>query len=295
MTAMTDQPVDRGPRKQSYGVQVLDRIVAILNCFSNHTSERSFAELLQAVGLNKSTLYRLLEAMRSHDLIALDPPTGKYCLGMKLFELGMVSIGRLDVARVALPELETLVARVGETAHLCILDGSDVVYIAKVESKLSFRVPSNIGRRNPAYCTGVGKALLAHLPEQKLEEYLAQTEFRRFTRNTLTSPLALKRHFQQIRSQGYSVDDQEIEEGLRCIGAPVRDHTGEAIAAISVAGPATRMLKRNVRKLSSHVVAAADRISHRLGYVDREQDADTERNDRRGEKCRGKNEIGRND
>ena len=266
MHKLTDNPV---AIKRTYGVQVLDRMVAILHCFSNQTPERSFTEIMHQVRLHKSTLYRLLEALRAYDFISLDSATGKYVLGLRLFELGMVSIGRLEIGKLAMPVLETLVARVGETAHLCILDGNEVVYIAKVESKLPFRVPSNVGRRNPAYCTGVGKALLAHLSEEKLEAYLAQTPLRSFTKNTITSAVELKRHLQQLRARGYAIDDQEIDEGLRCIGAPVRNHTGEVVAAISIAGPATRIAKRNVREFASYVTAAADSISRQLGYAGR--------------------------
>jgi IclR family KDG regulon transcriptional repressor len=245
---------------------VLDRIVDILNCFSDQHAERSFTDIICQVRLNKSTVYRLLEAMREYDLIATDRSTGKYFLGMRLFELGMVSIGRLEIGKVATPLLETLVDRVGETAHLGVLDGYEAVYIAKVESRLPFRIPSDIGRRYPAYCTGVGKALLAHLPEEKLESYLTHTPLRGFTRNTITSPIELKRHFQQIRTQGYAIDNQEIDEGLRCVGAPIRDHSGKVVAAISIAGSATRITKRNVREMASYVIATAESISRQLGY-----------------------------
>jgi len=255
-----------GKKKRTYGIQVLDRIVNILNCFSDQHPEISFSEIIQQVRLNKSTVYRLLEAMREYDLIATDRSTGKYFLGMRLFELGMVSIGRLEIGKIATPLLETLVDHVGETAHLGILDGDEAVYIAKVESRLPFRVPSDVGRRYPAYCTGVGKALLAHLPEEKLEAYLTHTSLHGFTRYTITSPIELKRHFQQIRTQGYSIDNQEIDESLRCVGAPIRDHSGKVVAAISIAGPATRITKRNVREMASYVTDCAESISRQLGY-----------------------------
>jgi len=259
-------PANRDGRRRIYRVQVLDRIMRILNCFRHEAPERTFAEIIGEVKLDKSTLYRLLEALRSHELIAVDRMTGKYSLGMKLFELGAVSINRLEASKLAMPALERLAEQTGETAHLCVLDGSEVIYIAKVESKLAFRMPSNIGRRNLAYCTGVGKALLAYLAEEQLETYLAQTPLRRFTRNTIISPAKLERHLLQIRSRGYSVDDQEIEEGLRCIGAPVRDHSGSVVAAISIAGPAMRIAKKNVTDLAACVMDAADEISEQLGF-----------------------------
>src|SRR5262245_3043917 len=161
-----------------YFSQVLDRVIQILNCFSEQNLELSFTDLLNRLELNRSTLYRLLEAMRSYRLIELDKSNSKYHLGIKLFELGSLSIRRFDINRYAHPFLEMLVKQTGETAHLCALDGSDIIYIAKVESTQALRIPSSVGRKNPAYCTGVGKAILAHLSEEELQTYLAQTELK---------------------------------------------------------------------------------------------------------------------
>ena len=144
--------------------------MAILSCFTHQYPQRTFAELLRQVKLDKSTLYRLLEALRSYEVIAVDRGNGKYSLGMKLFELGTISVDRLEVSQLAMPALEWLAEQTGETAHLCVLDRSEVLYIAKVESRHPFHVPSSIGRRNLAYCTAVGKALLAFLPEQRLDD-----------------------------------------------------------------------------------------------------------------------------
>ena len=253
-------------KKHVYRVQVLDRIMAILGCFTHENPERTFADILRQVKLDKSTLYRLLEALRSHDVIAADRVNGKYSLGMRLFELGTISIDRLEVSQLAMPALEWLVDQTGETAHLCVLDRSEVLYIAKVESRLPFHIPSNIGRRNLAYCTAVGKALLAYLPEQRLDEYLSNTPLRKFTENTITSHAELKKRLAQIRSRGFSTDNQEMEEGLRCIGAPVRDHSATVVAAISLAGPATRVTKKNRAELAAYVMVAAGRVSASLGF-----------------------------
>jgi len=256
----------REAKKRIYSSQVLDRVMQILRCFSNEEPELRFTELADRVELHRSTLYRLLEAMRGYGLIEIDKETGKYRLGLKLFELGAIAVGRLEIGKCAIPVLEKLVEQTGETAHLCVLDGSDVVYVAKVECKQPLRIPSGVGRRNPAYCTGVGKAILAFLPEDELESYLAKTEMRAFTRKTITSPAELKRQLRLTRARGYSVDDQEIDDGIRCVGAPVRDHRGVVVAAISIAGPSIRITKERVPELASYVVEAANNISEQLGY-----------------------------
>ncbi|WP_324094162.1 IclR family transcriptional regulator [Candidatus Binatus sp.] len=185
---------------------------------------------------------------------------------MKLFEIGSLAAGRFALERHAHPTLEHLATVSGETAHLCVLDGSDVVYVAKVECTRTLRIPSAVGQRNPAYCTGVGKAILAFLTPEQIESYIASTPLKPFTRKTLISSKELKANLGQVTVQGYAVDDQEREEGVRCVAAPVRDHAGEVIAAISIAGPSIRVTKERIAGLASHVVQAADEISAAIGY-----------------------------
>src|SRR5260370_24007038 len=247
-------------------MKVVDRVMQILNCFTNENQELRFADLSAQLGLHKSTLYRLLEAMRSYGLIELDGTTGKYHPGLKLFELGMLAVGRLEISKSAIPALERLVEQTGENAHLCVLDGYEVVYVAKVESKQTLRMPSNVGRRNPAYCTGVGKALLAQMSEEEIEAYLAQTSLQAFTKKTIVLPAELKRQLKEVLARGYSVDDEEISEGLRCVGAAVRDHNGQVIAAISIAGPTMRITKNKIPELAAYVKEAANSIYEQLAY-----------------------------
>jgi len=254
------------PRARTYSSQVLDRVVHILECFGPDRTDLRLAEIAATTGLHKSTLYRLLEAMRSHRLIGFDTASGRYHPGLKLFEIGSLAAGRFALERHAHPTLEHLATVSGETAHLCVLDGSDVVYVAKVECTRTLRIPSAVGQRNPAYCTGVGKALLAFLAPQQLQAYLARTTLKPFTQRTLTSGAELKANLRQVAMQGYAVDDQEREEGVRCVAAPVRDHSGEAVAAISIAGPSIRVTKERIAELAGHVVRAGDEISAALGY-----------------------------
>jgi IclR family KDG regulon transcriptional repressor len=252
---------------RTYSSQVLDRVVQILNCFGPERTDLRLVEIAGITKLHKSTLYRLLEAMRSHRLVGLDENSGAWHLGMKLFEMGSRAVERLALDKHAHPILDRLADMSGETAHLCILNGSDVVYIAKVECTRTLRIPSAVGQRNPAYCTGVGKAILAHLAPEQLAAYIAETPLQPFTKKTLTSGSELKANLRQIVAQGYAIDDQEREEGVRCVAAPVRDHSGRVIAAISIAGPTMRVTKERVSELAAHVIRAANEISARLGYA----------------------------
>jgi DNA-binding IclR family transcriptional regulator len=251
---------------RTYSSQVLDRVVEILECFTPDRTDLRLVEIAEATGLHKSTLYRLLEAMRAHRLIGFDAESGRYHPGLKLFEIGSLAAGRFALERHAHPTLERLATVSGETAHLCVLDGSDVVYVAKVECTRTLRIPSALGQRNPAYCTGVGKAILAFLTRAQLESYLASTRFKPFTRKTLTSVAELKANLRQIAARGYAIDDQEREEGVRCVAAPVRDRTGEVIAGISIAGPSTRVTKERIAELANHVMRAAAEVSAGMGF-----------------------------
>jgi DNA-binding IclR family transcriptional regulator len=251
---------------QKYSSQVLDRAVCILECFRPDRTDLRLVEIANATGLHKSTLYRLLEAMRSHRLIGFDAESGRYYPGLRLFEIGSLAAGRFDLERHAHPTLEHLATVSGETAHLCILDGSDVVYVAKVECTRTLRIPSAVGQRNPAYCTGVGKAILAFLAPRQLESYLASTPLEPYSKRTLTSTSDLMANLRQVATQGYAFDDEEREEGVRCVAAPVRNHAGAVVAAISIAGPSIRVTRQRIGALAGQVMRAAEEISAGLGY-----------------------------
>jgi DNA-binding IclR family transcriptional regulator len=152
-----------------------------------------------------------------------------------------------------------------ETVHLVVYDHGEVVYIDKVESPNTIRMFSQVGRRNPAYCTAVGKAFLAYLPEAAFDEVVARGLTHR-TDNTRTTPEALRADLELIRQRGYAVDDIENEPEVRCVGAPIFDYSGRAIAAASVSGPATRVTGERVPELGRVVKGATEKISERLGF-----------------------------
>jgi DNA-binding IclR family transcriptional regulator len=254
-------------KRTTYTTQLLNRIMAILVCFENGENELRLTDVVRKTKLHKSTLYRLLEAMRAHGLIGLDQTSGRYHLGLRLFELGTIAMGRLDLDRLGQLVLETLAQQTGETAHLCILDGSDIVAIAKVESRSALHIRSATGYRTTAYSTAAGKTLLADLTGEELDAYIARTPLVAFTRNTITSGVRLRAELKTIAEQGYSVDHEEHEEGVRCVAAPVRDHTGRAVAAISVLAPSIRLTSRKrTAEVTRMTIEAAAALSGRLGY-----------------------------
>jgi len=252
--------------KSPYQVQVLDRALAILDLLSDVGPDLSLAEISDKLGLHKSTVHRLIMVLERQKLIERNSVNGRYRLGLKLFELGTRAVSQLDLRERARPVLERLVLETSETVHLGILDDTDVLYLDKVEPARSVRMASSVGRRNPVYCTAMGKAILAYLPESQVEAIVHKRGLKAMTANTITSYLDLKTELAAIRDCGYAVDNEEIEEGVRCVGCVVRDFSGGPIGAISVSGPAFRISREKAKSLSRAVIAAANTLSAELGF-----------------------------
>jgi len=249
-----------------YRVQVLDRTVGILQALADSHTDLGPAEIAQRLSLHKSTTHRLLASLERYGYIHRQPTTGKYGLGLKLFELGSRAVARLSLHGYAQPLLEELVAETAETAHLAVMDRGQMVSVVIAESPWTVRTPATVGRRTPMHCTAVGKAMLATLPEPALHAFFEHYALQAYTRKTLTTPLALACDLDKIRKRGYAVDDEEMEDGLRCVGAAVRNHSGNPIGSISIVGPAFRIGRSRFTALGRVVVTAAGRVSASLGY-----------------------------
>ncbi len=253
-------------RATTYRVQVLDRAFTILNALAEDGPELGLTELSGRLRLHKSTVHRLLMILEQNRYVEKNPSSAQYRLGWKLFELGMQAVARRDLFQLAPPVVEWLMAETGETAHLGILREGEVVSVVNAESQQTVRTPSTVGRRAPVHCTSLGKAILAFLPRPQVAEFVRTYGLRSYTRNTITRLSLLESELRRTRELGYAVDDEEREDGLRCIGAPVRDHTGRVVAAISIAGPAFRVGQDRLPALAAAVMSAAARLSASLGY-----------------------------
>jgi DNA-binding IclR family transcriptional regulator len=249
-----------------YKVQVLDRALAALAILAASSSDCSLAELCPALKLHKSTVHRLMMVLEQHRLVVKNPETGRYRLGLRLYELGSRAIDGLDLRGRARPYLDRLQTEFGETVFFCILDEGQVFYVEKVESQRSVRTACTVGSRAPAYCTAVGKAMLAELPEAEVSKIVRRWGLKPVTANTITTAGALKTELKAVRTRGYAIDDEEKEEGLRCIGAAVRSHSGKLAAAMSVSGPAFRMTKQRVPEIGRALIEATSKLSTELGY-----------------------------
>src|SRR5437016_3518226 len=252
--------------RSPYRVQVLDRALAALEILAGRSSECSLAEICTTMKLHKSTVHRLMMVLEQHRLVDKNPDTGRYGLGLKLFELGSKAAGAVDFRRHAKPYLDRLQHELGETVFFCILDDGQVFYLEKIESQQSVRTACVVGSRAPVHCTAVGKAMLAELTEAEVNEIIRQWGLKAITVNTITTSSALKAELRAIRSRGYAIDNEEKEAGLRCVSAAVRGDSGKLLAALSVSGPAFRLTQERVPSIGKAVMQAASELSRELGY-----------------------------
>jgi DNA-binding IclR family transcriptional regulator len=222
------------------------------------------ADLVEQSGLPRPTALRLLEALRDHEVVQLTS-SGAYVLGPRLAVWGQQYLEGLDLRAQAEDIMDSLASETRETCFLGVRDGNQVLYVAKADSPQAVRPAARVGSRNPLHSTAIGKALLAFGPEQLIEPYLQEPLVTK-TPNTTTDPRRLLAEFDLIRQRGYSTDDVENEDGVRCVGAPVRDHTGLTVAATSVSAPAYRFDLEDLPRLAPHVIAAARELSRRIGF-----------------------------
>ncbi len=254
------------PKPKRMRLSSVANAIRLTKAFSEQEYEMGISALALRLGLAKSTVHRLATTLVEYDMLEQNRETGKYRLGLAFFELGTLVRRKMDVTTEAQGEIHALADSSGETVQLAILDHLTVLYIRIRESRQAVRLSSGLGSRAPAHCTGVGKALLAYQPSEIVQQVI-ENGLKRHTENTITDPEKLRAELASIRARGYAIDDEEIEVGLRCVAAPIRDHSGRVVAAISVAAPVQRMSKKQVQASIPSVVAAAENISRRLGYI----------------------------
>ena len=252
-------------RSEVYRSQVLDRTFQILDILEDGMGQ-GVTELAEKLQLHKSTTHRLIMVLESSRYVEKDDATGKYRLGSRIIELGLSALARLDLYQIARPHLRELVAQTGETAHIGVMRDGEIVSLVNCESTQALRTPSTIGTRHPAHCSSLGKAILAFSSQEEVDRFLGGRTLERYTRNTITSQDLFRKEADAIRRIGYAIDDEEREDGLRCIGAPVFNCDSEVVAAVSIAGPVFRITRDRTSFLAAAVMKAAATISAALGY-----------------------------
>lgn len=268
---MTEKIETKGSgAKSGKQIQTIERAAMILDALSLNPRGMSIKGLSAELDLPKGTVYRLLSSLIHFGFARKDPGTRSYYLGFKLAELGHRLLNQFDIRMEARPELERLADQTRETVHLAILNQKDVVYIDKIESSsggIGLKMASTIGLRVPAHATSVGKVLLAELSEEALDALLGEEDLAGLTDRTITRLPDLKEHLEWVRVQGFALDDEENEQGIRCVAAPIRHESGQTVAAVSISTPAFRWdLIKMEDMLTREVIQTASRVSKKLGF-----------------------------
>jgi DNA-binding IclR family transcriptional regulator len=246
----------------TYKVQALDRAFAVLDLLGESETPLGLAQVAASLQLHKSTAHRFLMVLERHRMVERTA-NGKFRLGLRLFDFGNRAIEQYDLRDRAQPHLRRLVTETEETAHLALLEAARVIYIDKIEPTRSVRMITRIGASNPVHCTSVGKAILAFLPPERAADIIRRIRFERMTSRTE----ALRVELDKTRRRGYAVDDEELEEGLRCIAVPVLDAQRLPVAAVSVSGPSFRVTAQKLPAIANHLLQCVRGISVDMGYV----------------------------
>jgi DNA-binding IclR family transcriptional regulator len=248
-----------------YRLEAVDRVVDVLSALERKP-ESGLAEIARNAGLHEATTLRYLASLMRHEIVERVDGTRRYRLGPRLFELGQHVLSTRDPRGAAMPFMRQLLMRFDETVNLCMRQESKLVLIESLESTQSVRMGARVGQQDVWYASGLGKAILAELPDDEVRRILGRSPYPRRTVHTFTTTRDLRAELRRTRERGYAVDDEESQEGLRCVAACVFDHRGQASYAISLSGPAMRFSPEVIARMGSEVATAAADLSLRLGY-----------------------------
>lgn len=254
--------------KSEYMIQAVSHALDLLEQFhGDDVDELGVTELSKRLKLHKNNVFRLLATLESRGYIEQNRATENYRLGLKSLELGQTFIKKMGLLHQAKPVLEELVHESNETAYVAIFKDGYIVYLDVVETGLTVRVVSRVGTRLPSYCTAAGKVHLAYMSDEEIESYLPAQDLEAYTPHSITDREVLKRDLAKVAEQGYAFDIEELDIGVRCVAAPIRDYTRRIVGALSISGPATRFSDERLEKeLVPLVTRAADELSTRLGF-----------------------------
>jgi DNA-binding IclR family transcriptional regulator len=257
-------PSDEKERRQM--INSLGRGLQALTLLAQAEGPLGVTELAGLLGVDPSSSYRILATLEQHGFVAQQARGKKYVLGFAPLMLAEAVHRRLDAATLAGPYLSRLVRAVGESAHLAVLDGSQVIFVSRETATARLRVETTVGVPEPAHCTAVGKALLAGLAPAEVAALYPTGVLVRYTDQTITGLDELADELGRVRARGYAYDDQEVHPGVRCLAAPVRGHEGAVVAAMGLSGPTARITRERLPALASLVREAAASLSEELGY-----------------------------
>jgi len=244
----------------------VERALGMLEAVAHEPEGLSNAEISRKLEIPKSSASYILRTLVKHGYLNRDAHSGKYRVGLKILSLSRGALSGLDVREVALPIMRHLMEKTNLTCHLAILDGPEAVYIEKVEPQGFIRMDTWVGRRMRVHATSVGKALVAHIPQQQLEKILAERSMEKRTPKTITSLGRLLKELEKVRALGYAVDDEENNLGARCVGAPVFNQHGKIEASLGLSGTIHQVNEHTMPRTVEALKDAARHLSMQLGY-----------------------------
>jgi DNA-binding IclR family transcriptional regulator len=250
----------------SESIRAVERALDVLTCFSHQTPELTMTQIAEQSGINKSTVHRLLATLEGKRFVEREPATGVYRLGIRFLQMAYLTLEHNDLRRIAAPFLQKLSQQYRENINLAVLDGADVIYIDVVESPQRIKLAAAIGQRLPAFCTASGKAILACLPQEKVQRIL-ELGMPRYTQHTILSSEAFFEDMCHARKRGYATSEQEFEEGINAVAAPIFFGSNQPVGSISVAGPFYRFTHERMIEIGAVVVATAQEIAHEIQLV----------------------------
>ncbi len=254
-------------RAGRYTIAVLGKALDLIDLLDVHES-LTLTELSAHAGINKATALRVLANLEDRGYVERDAATARYRLGFRLLQLGTRMTEGLDLRTAGRPILQLLHAEYDETVNLAVPGADGIVYIDILQSARGLRMAATVGMRDAYHSSALGKAIMAHWPAATLDEFLPRHPPIRKTPNTIVEPEALARELAAVRERGYAIDDEENELGARCLGAPIFDHRGAVVAAISLSGPASRLSRDGFADIAQRLTTASRQLSARMGFKD---------------------------
>ncbi|MFC7395244.1 IclR family transcriptional regulator [Scopulibacillus cellulosilyticus] len=247
-------------------IKSVDKALTIIKIVSTRRDGFGVTELAEKLELNKSSIFRILATLTAHGFIEQDSETKKYRLGYQYLELSAKLLDSIDIRKEAMPFLRELEKITNEVIHLVIYSQKEAVYIEKLEGNETLRMHSQVGKRAPMHCTSAGKTILAYLPKEEVLSIVEQKGLPQHTKNTITNTEDLFKNLDEIKNKGYGIEQEENELGIRCVAAPIFNHTGKIAGAISISGPSIRMSEARISTLKDELMKVCNMLSTRLGY-----------------------------
>jgi DNA-binding IclR family transcriptional regulator len=244
----------------------ISRLFNVIEFMADSDDWVSLRTMAREIHINAASVFRILNTLKELGYVRQHPQNSKYQLTLKIAGISSQVLEKVQLRQIAHPFLQQLTSITNETTHLAILDGNEFIYIDKVDNTQAMRMRSMVGQRGRLYCTAVGKSLLAHYPEAELSQILNNLDFQPITKNTITDQKKFKEHLIRVKRQGFAIDDEENEIGIRCIGSPIYDHAGCLAGALSISGWTITITRKRMPQLAQELLQTCQNISNELGF-----------------------------